>query len=81
MARHSACHDTAGEHGFLWHRKLEALDLQLAMADSEGKAKKVEKLQSTRTELVGRVEKVQGSKPVARKDKHHAEMVALRSIA
>ena len=62
----------------LLQQKLEALDTSLAMAESEGKTKKAEKMQQTRTELVGRIDKVQSSKPVARKDKHHAEMVALR---
>ena len=47
--------------------KLEQLEEQVALAESEGKAKRAEKLRSLLAELQGRVAKVRDLKPVVRK--------------
>ena len=58
--------------------KLEALELQLASAESEGKAKRAEKLSAARAELTSRIELVRGSRPISRPARHAEEMQALR---
>ena len=58
--------------------KLEALELQLASAESEGKAKRAEKLSAARAELTSRIDLVRGSKPISRPARHAEEMQALR---
>ena len=58
--------------------KLEALELQLASAESEGKAKRAEKLSAARAELTSRIDLVRGSKPISRPARHSEEMQALR---
>merc|ERR1719171_372372 len=58
--------------------KLEQLELQVASAESEGKAKRAEKLTALCAEVRGRVAAVRELKPVVRKAKFEQEIKAVK---
>merc|ERR1719152_1100839 len=58
--------------------KLEQLEEQLAMAESEGKAKRLEKLKGMHDELQARLTAVRDVKPIVRKVKFEAEIKAVQ---
>ena len=60
------------------HSKLEAVELQIATADSEAKEKRAAKLREGHAELVTRIDTVSGLKPAHRAAKFEKEMVAAR---
>ena len=60
------------------HTKLEAVELQIATADSEAKEKRAAKLREGHAELVARIDTVSGLKPAHRAAKFEKEMVAAR---
>ena len=57
--------------------KLEQLDEQLALAESDGKAKRAEKLRGMRDELQQRCDAVNAAKPFVRKVKFEQEIKAI----
>jgi len=59
--------------------KLEAVELQLATAQSEGKAKKADKLREVRAGIQERRESVRAAAPIVRKPKFEAEIKAARN--
>ena len=62
--------------------KLEAVELQIATAESEGKEKRAAKLREGHAEVVARIESVNGAKPVVRRPKFEKEItVAKKQIA
>ena len=60
------------------HAKLEAVEVQIATADSEGKEKRAAKLREGHAELVARIDAVSALKPIHRPVKFEKEMAAAR---
>ena len=57
--------------------KLEQLDEQIAAAETEGKAKRAEKLRAMREDMQARSAAVNGLKPIVRKAKYEQEIKAI----
>eukprot|EP00908_Phaeocystis_cordata_P014289 Transcript_25389.p1 GENE.Transcript_25389~~Transcript_25389.p1 ORF type:complete len:383 (+),score=190.05 Transcript_25389:101-1150(+) len=60
------------------HTKLEAVETQIALAESEGKEKRAAKLKEGHAELLARIETVTGLAPVHRRVKFEKEILAAR---
>jgi len=60
------------------HAKLEAVEIQIATADSEAKEKRAAKLREGHAELLGRIDTVTGLAPANRRPKFEKEIVAAR---